>query len=70
MKKYAIQAKKGHILVTKWSDVDPVVEKTKGEGHFWPIINDPGRFYFLNTNSTSKFIENEVNSNTDEVETV
>ena len=70
VKKYAIQAKKGHILVTKWSDVDPVVEKTKGEGHFWPIINDPGRFYFLNTNSTSKFIENEVNSNTDEVETV
>lgn len=56
VKKYAVQAKKGHILVTKWSDVDPVVEKTKGEGHFWPVIDDPGCFYFLNTNSTTKFI--------------
>ncbi|MPM52648.1 hypothetical protein SDC9_99408 [bioreactor metagenome] len=56
VKKYAIQAKKGHVLITKWSDVDPVCEKTKGEGHFWPVIDSPDRVYMLNTNSTSKFI--------------
>ncbi|NLO70222.1 MAG: hypothetical protein GX102_04620 [Porphyromonadaceae bacterium] len=70
VKKYAVQAKKGHVLVTKWSDVDPVVERTKGEGHFWPIIDDPGRFYFLNTNSTTKFIEVAVNPNTEQDEIV
>ena len=57
-------------MVTKWSDVDPVVERTKGEGHFWPIIDDPGRFYFLNTNSTTKFIEVAVNPNTEQDEIV
>ena len=56
VKKYAIQAKKGHILVTKWSDVDPVCEKTKGEGHFWPVIDGLETVYMLNTNSTTKFI--------------
>lgn len=56
VKKYAVQAKKGHVLVTKWSDVDPVCEKTKGEGHFWPVIDSPDAVYMLNTNSTTKFI--------------
>ena len=56
VKKYAIQAKKGHVLVTKWSDVDPVCEKTKGEAHCFTVIDNPGTFYILNTNSTSKFI--------------
>lgn len=57
VKKYAIQAKKGHVLVTKWSDVDPVCEKTKGEAHCFTVIDNPGTFYILNTNSTSKFID-------------
>ena len=70
VKKYAIQAKKGHVLVTKWSKVDPLTEQTKGEAHFWPIIDDPGRFYFLNTNSTTKFIEEQVNPNTEKPEKV
>ncbi len=56
VKKSAIQAKKGHILVTKWSDVDPVQEKTKGEGHFFPVLKNPESMYILNTKSTTTFI--------------
>ena len=56
VKKYAIQAKKGHCLVTKWSDVDPVVEKTKGEAHCFPVLKGVEDIYILNANSTTKFI--------------
>lgn len=56
VKKYAVQSKKGHILVTKWSDVDPVREYTKGEGHFFPVLKNPESLYILNTKSTSTFI--------------
>lgn len=56
VKKYALQSKKGHVLVTKWSTVDPLHELTKGEGHFWPVIDSPNTVYILNTNSASKFI--------------
>lgn len=65
VKKYAIQAKKGHVLVTKWSATDPVVEWTKGEAHCFPVIDNPGCVYYLNTNSTTKFIEEAVNPNTE-----
>lgn len=56
VKKIAIQAKKGHCLVTKWSSVDPVVEQTKGEAHCFPVIKGAQDIWILNTNSTSKFI--------------
>lgn len=56
VKKYAIQAKKGHVLVTKWSDVDPVCEQTKGEAHCFPVLKNPEDIYILNTNDTKKFI--------------
>lgn len=56
VKKYAVQAKKGHVLVTKWSDVNPVKEYTKGEGHFFPVLKNPESIYILNTKSTTTFI--------------
>lgn len=56
VKKYAIQAKKGHVLVTKWSEVDPVKEWTKGEASCFPVFSSPGCIYILNTNDTKKFI--------------
>lgn len=56
VKKYAVQSKKGHILVTKWSDVNPVREYTKGEGHFFPVLKNPESIFILNTKSTSTFI--------------
>lgn len=70
VKKHAIQAKKGHVLVTKWSEVDPVCEKTKGEAHCFPVIDSPETVYYLNTNSKTVFIEDAVNKNVDEVEVV
>ncbi len=59
VKKVAIQSKKGHVLVTKWSTLDPLHEKTKGEAHFWPVIDSPDSVYMLNTNHTTKFIPTE-----------
>jgi hypothetical protein len=56
VKKYAVQAKKGHILVTKWSEVDPVREWTKGEAHCFPVLRNPNNIWMLNTNSTTTFI--------------
>lgn len=56
VKKVAIQAKKGHILVTKFSTVDPVRETTKGEGHFFPVLKNAEDIFILNTTSTTKFI--------------
>ncbi|MCK4297067.1 MAG: hypothetical protein KAX28_10485, partial [Candidatus Marinimicrobia bacterium] len=40
--KQVLQAKKGPILISKWSDVDPVAEYTKGELNAfisWPTID-------------------------------
>lgn len=56
VKKMAIQSKKGHCLVTKWSEVDPVREMTKGEAHCFPVIKGAQDMWILNTNSTTKFI--------------
>lgn len=54
--KIAMQSKKGHCLVTKWSDVNPVREMTKGEAHAFPVLQNAEDIYILNTKSTSKFI--------------
>ena len=51
--KQVIQAKKGPILISKWSDVDPVAEYTKSELNAfisWPTID---RVMSLNTEHTS-----------------
>jgi hypothetical protein len=51
--KQVTQAKKGPILISKWSDVDPVAEYTKGELNAfpsWPIID---RVLSLDTESTT-----------------
>lgn len=51
--KQVLQAKKGPILISKWSDVDPVAEYTKGELNAfisWPTID---RVMSLNTEHTS-----------------
>lgn len=56
VKKIAIQAKKGHVLVTKWSEVNPVREWTKGEAHCFPVLKNPEDIWMLNTGSTTKFI--------------
>lgn len=54
-KKKAIQAKKGHILTTKWATLDPVKEWTKGEANCFPVLENPEDIFMLNTENTTKF---------------
>lgn len=55
VKKIAIQSKKGHILVSKWSTLDPLKEWTKGEANCFPVLKNPSSIYMLNTEKTSAF---------------
>ena len=47
--KLVIQAKKGPILVSKWSDVDPIAEYTKGELNAFPSWPTIDRVFSLDT---------------------
>jgi len=51
--KQVIQAKKGPILISKWSNVDPVAEYTKGELNSFPSWPTIDRALILNTEDTS-----------------
>jgi len=51
--KQVIQAKKGPILISKWSDVDPVAEYTKGELNAFPSWPTIDRVMSLDTESTT-----------------
>ena len=51
--KQVIQAKKGPILISKWSDVDPVAEYTKGELNAFPTIPTIDRIISLDTENAS-----------------
>lgn len=47
--KMVVQAKKGPVLVSKWSDVDPVAEYTKGESNIFPSWPTIDRVFSLDT---------------------
>lgn len=47
--KQVVQAKKGPILISKWSDVDPVAEYTKGELNAFPSWPSIDRVFSLDT---------------------
>jgi len=51
--KQVIQAKKGPILISKWSDVDPVAEYTKGELNAFPSWPTIDRVMNLDSESTT-----------------
>ncbi|MFA7218068.1 MAG: major capsid protein [Dehalococcoidales bacterium] len=51
--KQVTQAKKGNILVSKWSDVDPVAEYTKGESNVFPSWPTVDRALILDTEHTT-----------------
>jgi hypothetical protein len=53
--KQVVQAKKGHILVSKWSTVDPTAEYTKGETNAFPSWPTISSCYILNTESHTTF---------------
>jgi len=47
--KQVVQAKKGPILISKWSDVDPIAEYTKGELNAFPSWPTIDRVFSLDT---------------------
>lgn len=51
--KQVVQAKKGPILISKWSDVDPVAEYTKGELNAFPSWATIDRVLILDTEMTT-----------------
>jgi len=53
--KQATISKKGHILVSKWSDVNPVCEWTMGETNAFPSWPTIGSCYVLDTESHTTF---------------
>jgi len=53
--KQVIQAKKGPILISKYSDVDPVTEFTKGEIYAFPIWVNIDQSWIMNTESHTSF---------------
>lgn len=53
--KQVIQAKKGPILISKWSDVDPVAEYTKGELNAFPSWPTIDRVMSLDSESTTSW---------------
>jgi hypothetical protein len=51
--KQSIMVKRDHILITKWSDLEPFGEWTKGQANAFPVFNDVDGIYILKTNGTS-----------------
>ena len=53
--KKAIQVKRDHVLLSKWSELEPFGEFTKGQANAFPRFNDVNGVFILNTGSTSAF---------------
>lgn len=53
VKKIALLTKKDHVLITKWSELEPFSEFTKGQANAFPTFNDVDSIYLLKTNGTS-----------------
>lgn len=45
----AIKTKRGHILIQKWGENEPVQEVTKGSANAFPSLNDPDAIWMLDT---------------------
>lgn len=53
VKKQAIMTKQDHVLITKWSELEPFGEYTKGQANAFPVFNDVDGLFILKTNGTS-----------------
>ena len=51
--KKAIITKRDHVLISKWSDLEPFGEFTKAQANAFPTFNDVDSIYILKTNGTS-----------------
>ena len=53
IQKKATLVKRDHVLITKWSELEPFGEFTKGQANAFPRFNDVDGIYILKTNATS-----------------
>ena len=53
VKKYATLTKRDHVLVTKWSTLEPFKEWTKGQANAFPVFNDVDSIYLLKVDATT-----------------
>jgi hypothetical protein len=53
VKKIATLSKVGHVLITKWAQLEPFGEFTKAQGNFFPTFADVDSIYLLKTNGTA-----------------
>lgn len=53
LQKVAVMATTEHVLVTKWSELEPFGEFTKGQANAFPGFDDVNSIYILRTNGTS-----------------
>jgi hypothetical protein len=51
--KKAIMVKRDHVLISKWSELEPFGEFTKGQANAFPRFNDVNGIYLLKTDATS-----------------
>ena len=53
--KKAIQVKRDHVLISKWSELEPFGEFTKGQANAFPRFNDVNSIFILNSENASTF---------------
>jgi len=53
VKNVATMTKNGHVLISKWSQLEPFGEWTKGQANAFPVFNDADSLYILKTNATT-----------------
>lgn len=53
LKKIAIMVKNQHVLLTKWSEVEPFGEYTKGQANAFPRFTDVNSIFLMKHNATS-----------------
>lgn len=53
VRKSAILTKRDHILITKFSELEPFAEFTKGQANAFPTFNDVDSIYLLKVDATS-----------------
>lgn len=49
----AIKASRGHVLIKKFAQEDPIIETTKGTANAFPVLASPKKVYILDTKRTT-----------------
>jgi hypothetical protein len=53
LSKKAIMVKRDHVLISKWSELEPFGEFTKGQANAFPRFNDVNNIFILKTDATA-----------------